>query len=194
MTLNQYQADAISTAFDSAKSMHYLAPGLAGEIFELQEVVAFFFDRDTYHEKVLAEVGDVFWFIALIADEFDWSLENVILDCDDEELYDSLDAYQSVVISSLFDGQIDERNLALELGAASNDIVSVWAKAVRDNAGEVTQDKQVKLKIALNDAFFSASRLAFMSGWNIEEVMSHNIDKLFSRKARGKLSGSGDNR
>lgn len=31
-------------------------------------------------------------------------------------------------------------------------------------------------------------------GWNLEDVAQGNLDKLASRKARGVIDGSGDNR
>lgn len=46
----------------------------------------------------------------------------------------------------------------------------------------------------LGDIMYYVARMCDYSGFSLEDVAVHNIDKLFKRKAEGKIKGSGDNR
>lgn len=46
----------------------------------------------------------------------------------------------------------------------------------------------------LGDVLWYVSTIAKYTGFNLEDLAKDNIAKLNSRKARGKISGSGDNR
>lgn len=46
----------------------------------------------------------------------------------------------------------------------------------------------------LGDVLWYITRLAYWFGFTLEEIASLNVEKLESRKARGVLGGSGDNR
>ncbi len=50
------------------------------------------------------------------------------------------------------------------------------------------------MKKELGDCLWFISILAFEAGLNLGEVAQENLDKLFSRKERGVLQGSGDDR
>lgn len=48
--------------------------------------------------------------------------------------------------------------------------------------------------IFLSDALWFLAAIAADSGFTLEEIAQSNINKLFSRRDRGTLQGSGDNR
>lgn len=79
-------------------------------------------------------------------------------------------------------------NLAGEVG----EVLSLEAKLIRDggNIEEYRQD----LKKELGDVLWHIAAIASDHGFDLADVAQHNIDKLASRMARNKISGSGDHR
>ena len=83
---------------------------------------------------------------------------------------------------------------ALGLAEEAGEVAGKYAKAVRDNQGVIDYDRKQEIIKELGDVCWFVSELAFTLGVSLEEVMQKNIDKLASRKERGVLHGSGDNR
>lgn len=78
-TLNDYQAKAMSFRFESANEA-YAMFGLAGEVGELFSLLAKGIrdGKKVDHEfNVKKELGDTLWFIAAIAADNGWTLEDV---------------------------------------------------------------------------------------------------------------------
>jgi len=80
--------------------------------------------------------------------------------------------------------------LAGEAGEISNKV----KKIMRDDCGVVTDEKREDLIGELGDVMWYLAALATELGIDLDEVAEKNIEKLFSRKERGKLQGSGDDR
>lgn len=80
-TLNDYQAEAQSVRLLSAGPQYALL-GLSGEVGELHSVVAKAI-RDgrkyEYDQNIKKELGDVLWFIAAIAADHGFTLEEVAI-------------------------------------------------------------------------------------------------------------------
>lgn len=84
MYLNEYQAESKKTAiFPPGRSLEYLFLGICGESGEIAEKAkkiirdkqGIFVDDD--REAIKLELGDVLWYIAQIATELDFTLEDV---------------------------------------------------------------------------------------------------------------------
>ena len=82
----------------------------------------------------------------------------------------------------------------LGLVGESGEIAEKIKKALRDDNGEVTEERSRELEKELGDVLWYISQLATELGLSLEEIAAKNLEKLFSRMDRGKLSGSGDNR
>lgn len=82
----------------------------------------------------------------------------------------------------------------LGLAGEAGEIANKVKKIIRDQDGELSQEVKNKLGKELGDVLWYVSALATELGVNLSSVASDNIDKLFSRKERGVLGGSGDNR
>lgn len=69
---------------------------------------------------------------------------------------------------------------------------------VRDDSPETLEFDVLsfddELKKEAGDILWQLAGLYRVMGWNLEDVAQGNLDKLASRKARGVIDGSGDNR
>ena len=80
LTLDQYQEQAKATAvYPYDQVMNYLVAGLAGEVGELASIFAKHWrgDGDLNHDHAKAELGDVLWFVAMLAEQLDTDLSTV---------------------------------------------------------------------------------------------------------------------
>lgn len=58
----------------------------------------------------------------------------------------------------------------------------------------LTDEEKHDLKAELGDCQWFIAGIATVCGWNLEDVGNENLAKLASRKQRGVIDGSGDNR
>ena len=85
MKLNDYQADARATCLSSANNLPYLVTGLAAEGGEVAGKYAKYLrdsnigvnDYIKLRNDLIKELGDVLWFVAVLSDKLDHSLEEV---------------------------------------------------------------------------------------------------------------------
>ena len=80
LTLDQYQEQAKATAiYPYEKSDQYLIAGLAGEVGELASIFAKVWrgDGNLKFPHAAAELGDVLWFVAMLAKELGYDLSEV---------------------------------------------------------------------------------------------------------------------
>lgn len=84
LTLNEYQEFTETTAVyrDKVESLEarqtYAILGAAGEAGELSNLwKKYFRDGDYDPEKIIDEAGDVLYYLARVAEEFGWTLEEV---------------------------------------------------------------------------------------------------------------------
>ena len=83
LSLNEYQAAARKTAiYPMHSAIVYPALGLASEAGEvagkIKKVIRDGFRPDS-NEKIIAELGDVLWYLAVLADDLGVTLETVAL-------------------------------------------------------------------------------------------------------------------
>ena len=80
LTMDTYQQQAKATAvYPEVKADQYLIAGLAGEVGELASIFAKHWrgDGDINHDHAAAELGDILWFVAMLADEIGCDLSTV---------------------------------------------------------------------------------------------------------------------
>lgn len=83
---------------------------------------------------------------------------------------------------------------ALGLSEEAGEASGKFAKAIRDNGGVIDELRKIEIVKELGDVCWFVAELATILGVNLETVMEKNIEKLTSRKERGVIGGSGDNR
>lgn len=67
-------------------------------------------------------------------------------------------------------------------------------KIFRDKNGHISEEDRQALKSELGDVLWYLTQLCTELDLTLEEVATHNLEKLFARKERGTLQGEGDSR
>jgi NTP pyrophosphatase (non-canonical NTP hydrolase) len=67
-------------------------------------------------------------------------------------------------------------------------------KMVRDDGGVLSDERREALSKELGDVLWYLAQLATEAGLDLDEIAEANLAKLLSRKDRGVLTGSGDER
>jgi NTP pyrophosphatase (non-canonical NTP hydrolase) len=67
-------------------------------------------------------------------------------------------------------------------------------KIIRDNGGYISAESKIEIKKELGDIMWYLASMCDNLGIKLEDVAQGNIEKLQSRRDRGTLHGSGDNR
>ena len=83
---------------------------------------------------------------------------------------------------------------ALGLAGEAGEVAEHAKKAIRDDAGAVTDERRAAMGKELGDVLWYVAQLASELGLELEDIAQVNLDKLLSRQRRGVLSGSGDER
>jgi len=83
--------------------------------------------------------------------------------------------------------------VGLGLGEAG-EVQGKIKKLIRDCAGGIPQDKKEAVLDELGDLLWYMAGVCTVLGADLSEVAQNNLNKLQSRKERGVLHGSGDNR
>ncbi len=83
---------------------------------------------------------------------------------------------------------------ALGLCGEAGEVAEKCKKIIRDQGGKWDNKNREDLKLEISDVLWYCANLASEFNLTLEEIAQANIDKLQSRKDRGTLRGSGDNR
>ena len=82
----------------------------------------------------------------------------------------------------------------LGLVGEAGEVADKLKKVIRDNDGVLTDPVRDAVAKELGDVLWYLAVVAYEIDYDLDEIARMNIDKLNSRKERGVLSGSGDNR
>jgi NTP pyrophosphatase (non-canonical NTP hydrolase) len=83
---------------------------------------------------------------------------------------------------------------ALGLAGEAGEVAEHAKKAIRDDGGTVSEERRTAMSKELGDVLWYVAQLATELELSLEEIAAQNLEKLLSRKQRGVLSGSGDDR
>ena len=83
---------------------------------------------------------------------------------------------------------------ALKLAGEAGEVAEKVGKIMRDGEGEPTDADITALRAELGDVLWYVAMMADDLGLSLSDVAAANLEKLASRKARGTIQGSGDNR
>jgi NTP pyrophosphatase (non-canonical NTP hydrolase) len=82
----------------------------------------------------------------------------------------------------------------LGLASEAGEVAGKYKKVLRDNDGAMSPEKAEELASEVADVLWYAARIAKHLGVSLGDLAQSNLDKLESRKTRGVIGGSGDNR
>jgi NTP pyrophosphatase (non-canonical NTP hydrolase) len=80
---------------------------------------------------------------------------------------------------------------ALKLCGEAGEVAEAWGKGIRDREPTLAREK---MRFEIGDVLWYVAQLANELGMTLEDVAQANLDKLDDRRARGRLTGSGDKR
>lgn len=83
---------------------------------------------------------------------------------------------------------------ALGLGDEAGEVLGKIKKIFRDKNGEFEENDLQEIAKELGDVLWYIAQIATELDIDLDQVASQNLEKLLSRKQRGALQGSGDNR
>ncbi len=83
---------------------------------------------------------------------------------------------------------------ALGLAGEAGEVAEHAKKAIRDDAGQVSEERRATMAKELGDVLWYVAQLATELDLDLDEIADANLQKLLSRQRRGVLSGSGDDR
>jgi NTP pyrophosphatase (non-canonical NTP hydrolase) len=83
---------------------------------------------------------------------------------------------------------------ALGLVGEAGEIANKLKKVIRDKSGVLSEEVRESVSDELGDVLWYVAQLATEMGTDLDTIAQRNIDKLSSRKERGVIAGSGDNR
>ncbi len=177
MQFDEYMEAAASTAIyphadtGSAAALAYVSLGLGGECSEVVEKAL---AGDT--DGMAKELGDVAWYLARFHSELGlvWPMYS-------EDL-EQLGGYNDVV--SAVCGQV----------VVAGRVQEVIKKLMRDDAGTMSSERRALLVDRLTALVGAWLKVHAAYGLDPHDTVAANAVKLASRKDRGVLQGSGDNR
>ena len=95
----------------------------------------------------------------------------------------------------------DDRNfshnvtyLTMGLASEAGEVAGKVKKILRDERGNISAGHIQQIEAELGDVLWYVAQLANELELSLDAVARKNIEKLSSRKERGTISGSGDNR
>lgn len=170
VNLSEYQKLSRQTAIYPDMGLLYPVLGLAGEAGELLDK-----DQDgSSLEAFGGELGDVLWYISQTATEANMKLEDIAQE------------------STIFGKNTSDSCVHLVVCVAR--VSECVKKMLRDDGGVLTTERHKQLYMLLKDVLSSWLGVAQNVGLDPADVAASNINKLFSRRERGVLKGSGDDR
>jgi NTP pyrophosphatase (non-canonical NTP hydrolase) len=109
----------------------------------------------------------------------------------------TFDEYQKqaqMTVLSSGDELKDIMHWVLGITGESGEIAEKVKKIIRDKDGVFTKDDKTEIAKEIGDVLWYLAILAEQLGASLDQVAVLNLNKLKSRKDRGVLGGSGDNR
>ena len=182
---------------DAVPALSYLGLGLVGESGEIADKVKKIIrDGDSKLtadrcEAILAEAGDVLWYVTRIADHLGVTLGEIVAG---NKHLDSFSSYQGRVVDgtrwidilipkiSVLNLNLMSLNLCQQAGSVAGSIAHAIA------GGPIVFPSELKPVLDILTGIVDAL------GGNLGDVAAANVKKLSSRKDRGVLTGSGDMR
>lgn len=109
----------------------------------------------------------------------------------------TLEEYQQAALTTVIATDNEFRDMlhwVLGINGEAGEIAEKVKKIIRDKNGEVSAEDKQEMAKEIGDVLWYLAVFAHHLGVPLETIAQQNLDKLQSRKQRGVLGGSGDNR
>lgn len=109
----------------------------------------------------------------------------------------TLDDYQKKALTTAINHPRDDYTFfdrVLSLVGESGEVAEKVKKWIRDDEADPAKLDKKALADELGDTLWYLTTLADHLGYSLEDIAKNNLEKLASRKSRGRIVGSGDNR
>ena len=109
----------------------------------------------------------------------------------------TFDEYQKQALTTVLtsgDELKDTLHWILGISGESGEIAEQVKKIIRDQDGVFSPESKAEIAKEIGDVLWYLAVLAEQLGASLDEIAAINLAKLKSRKERGVLGGSGDNR
>jgi len=186
ISADSYQKQAWDTALYPNKGSNLYYPSLGlGESGEVQ--IYYLNNQKIDKNEVCKELGDILWYIAALHTEMGLKMSDTFGPC--------FEQYQINLWNTISYDKKGKNQLHCVLGLGrSGEIQNIVKKIMRDDSGVLRDDKKGKIVENLKELMKFVSLLCSELEVELIDVAQKNIDKLNSRKDRGVITGSGDNR
>jgi NTP pyrophosphatase (non-canonical NTP hydrolase) len=107
------------------------------------------------------------------------------------------DEYQKMALTTKLTSKDEFKDLlhwVLGISGESGEIAEKVKKIIRDKGGRVSEEDKKELAKEIGDVLWYLAIFADDLGVSLDNIAQDNLAKLQSRKKRGVLGGSGDNR
>ncbi len=109
----------------------------------------------------------------------------------------TFEEYQKRALSTVISTDDEFKDLlhwVLGINGEAGEVAEKVKKIIRDKGGKVSDGDKKELAKELGDVLWYIAVFAHDLGVSMDDIAQGNLDKLQSRKQRGVLGGSGDNR
>jgi NTP pyrophosphatase (non-canonical NTP hydrolase) len=106
----------------------------------------------------------------------------------------TLNEYQETAAKTAFYEKADISYCALGITGEAGEVADHVKKMLRDDKGQLTDDRKQSIKKELGDVLWYIARMAGKLGYTLDDVAITNIEKTKDRIKRNVQHGSGDNR
>jgi NTP pyrophosphatase (non-canonical NTP hydrolase) len=193
MKIADYVQQARSTAIYHEKSplanFTYPALGLAGEIGEaIDKIEPIPLYAAATKLDIIEELGDVLWYVVNVPLDADFVFDDIVHSLVGQRVDDFVELGLMLKLSE------DTRPAILKLPIYAGRIAEIAKKMIRDSSGVIPTEKLHVIGDSIGEIIVCLYEICQRLGIDMNDVAQTNIDKLFSRKSRGCLQGSGDKR
>lgn len=191
MKITTYMEQSRSVAMYHDKSplanFTYPALGLAGEVGETIDKLTLV---SITKNEIIKEIGNVLWYAVNIS--IDAGLDFIDLVDIMTDSVRPIDTFTELGNKLAYGN--DARSSLIRLPIYVGRIAEIAKKMIRDSAGELPSEKIPVVKDSICQILLCLFDICSQWSINMDDVAQTNIDKLFSHRDWGVLSGSGDNR
>lgn len=191
MNISEYAEKARSTAiYPKEFSFLYPSLGLVGEVGETLDKLTMQSQlKVTYKLAITMEISDCLWYIINIAADIGLSIQELV-----DALTGGLRADNFTEVGTQLKIRDDQRSPLIKISVYAGRIAEVAKKMIRDNDGVLMMDKAMIVRDSLVEVWACLYEICGQQSINMDDVARANIVKLFSRRDRSVLQGSGDDR